>query len=90
MTRTATSPGEILRDEFMKPRRLGVTALATALDMPAGKLLGILLGQRPISNQSAACLACFFDTTVGFWTNLQVNYDLSTPPRPRRRRTQTA
>ena len=70
----------------MKPNRIGVTALAAALDIPAARLLGILVGHQPVTSETAKRMARHFDTTDAFWLNLEANYARSRGPRPRRRR----
>ena len=75
--RIRTSPGEILREEFMRPLGLSGAALAEALDVPGNRITDILRGRRDISADTALRLARFLGTTPRFWLNLQTNYNLS-------------
>ena len=79
MTRIRTSPGEVLREEFMVPLRLSANALALALRVPATRIGEILRVDKPraITADTAIRLSRYFGTTPEFWLNLQDNYDLS-------------
>lgn len=70
------TPGEVLREEFMKPYGLSANGLAIALRVPASRLLAILNEGRAITADTALRLAQYFGNTPHFWMNLQSNYDL--------------
>jgi addiction module HigA family antidote len=69
-------PGEILREEFMKPRELSQNALARALNVPPRRINEIVMEKRSITADTALRLARFFGTTAELWTGLQADYDL--------------
>ena len=69
-------PGEILREEFMKPRDLSQNALARALNVPPRRINEIVLEKRGITADTALRLARYFGTTAEMWTGLQADYDL--------------
>ena len=69
-------PGEHLREDFMTPRGLTAYRLAHDIGVPATRIQAIIHGRRGISGDTALRLARYFDTTPGFWTNLQRDYDL--------------
>lgn len=69
-------PGEILREEFIKPHGLSSRKLAQELGVPAPRINDIVLERRGITADTALRLAKFFDTTPKFWMNLQVSYEL--------------
>jgi len=69
-------PGEILREEFMKPRGLSQNALARALNVPPRRINEIVLEKRGITADTALRLARCFGTTAEMWTGLQADYDL--------------
>src|SRR6266542_6840536 len=79
MPRIRTSPGEVLREEFMKPLGLSANALALALRVPATRIGDILRTEKPraITADTAIRLARYFGTSPEFWLNLQSAYDLS-------------
>ena len=69
-------PGEILREEFMKPHGLSQNALARALGVPPRRVNEIVLEKRGITADTALRLARFFGTTAELWTSLQADFDL--------------
>ncbi len=69
-------PGEILREEFMKPLGLSSNALARALDVTPARINEIAREKRGISADTALRLARFFSTDVQSWMNLQTHYDI--------------
>jgi len=69
-------PGEILREEFMKPRDLSQNALARALNVPPRRINEIVLEKRGITADTALRLARYFRTSAELWTGLQADYDL--------------
>jgi addiction module HigA family antidote len=69
-------PGEILREEFIKPRGLSQNALARALNVPPRRINEIVLEKRAITADTALRLARFFGTSAEMWTGLQADYDL--------------
>lgn len=79
MPRIHTSPGEVLREEFMKPLSLSANALAVALHVPPTRIGEILRIEKPraVTADTAIRLGRFFGTTPDFWLNLQAGYDLS-------------
>ncbi|MES9903885.1 MAG: HigA family addiction module antitoxin [Sedimenticola sp.] len=69
-------PGEILREEYLKPLGLSANALALALRVPATRIGEILKERRAITPDTALRLAKYFGTDAQSWMNLQTNYDL--------------
>jgi antitoxin HigA-1 len=70
-------PGEILREEFLKPLGMSVYELAKRLHVPAPRINDIVLERRGISADTALRLSRFFGTTEQFWLNLQSAYEVS-------------
>jgi len=70
-------PGEILREEFLKPMRMSAYELAKRLHVPAPRINDIVLQRRGISADTAVRLSRFFGTTEQFWLNLQDAYEVS-------------
>ena len=75
--RITTSPGEMLREEFLEPLGMSANALALALRVPANRVTAILNGSRAITADTALRLARYFETSARFWLNLQQAHDLS-------------
>jgi antitoxin HigA-1 len=69
-------PGEILREEFMKPLALSMNKLALDLRVPVTRIAEIVHERRSITAGTAMRLARYFKNTPVFWMNLQVRYDL--------------
>ncbi len=69
-------PGEILREEFLKPMGLSVYKLAKEIHVPAPRVNDIVLEKRSITADTALRLARFFGTSEQFWMNLQSSYDV--------------
>jgi addiction module HigA family antidote len=70
-------PGEILREEFLKPLGMSAYELAKRLRVPAPRVNDIVLERRGISVDTAVRLSRFFGTTEQFWLNLQGAYEIS-------------
>lgn len=70
------SPGEVLKEEFLKPLGLTPDALAKAVALPADRIRAILSAERNITGEIAVRLAAFFHTSAEFWMNLQTTYEL--------------
>jgi antitoxin HigA-1 len=77
--RVRTHPGEVLREEFMRPLGLSANALALALRVPATRIGAIIREEEPraVTADTALRLARYFETSPQFWLNLQSAYDLS-------------
>jgi len=75
-------PGEILREDFMKPLGLSVNKLALELHVPATRIGEIVHERRRITAETALRLARYFKTNAEFWLNLQNFYDLEVTRRP--------
>lgn len=69
-------PGEILREEFLKPLGMSAHQLALALRVPATRINEIVNENRGITAYSALRLSRYFGTTAKFWLNLQSSYEL--------------
>jgi addiction module HigA family antidote len=69
-------PGEILREDFMKPLGLSANKLALELHVPATRIGEIVHERRRITAETALRLARYFKTNAEFWLNLQNCYDL--------------
>ena len=70
-------PGEILREEFLKPMGLSGYKLAQSLDVTAQRISDIILAKSGISADMAIRLGKFFGTSPEFWMNLQTSYELA-------------
>jgi addiction module HigA family antidote len=74
--RRPTTPGEILRYEFLEPRRMSQQQLADAIGVTRVRINEIILSKRSITPDTAFRLAQFFHTTPEFWLGLQMDVDM--------------
>lgn len=69
-------PGEILEKDFLEPYGLSQNQVAKAIRVDAARINQIVRGERGITADTALRLAKYFDTSPGFWMNLQRRHDL--------------
>lgn len=69
-------PGEILREEFMKPLGLSMNRMAMDLRVPVTRIAEIVAERRSVTADSALRFARYFKNSPTFWMNLQSRYDL--------------
>jgi len=69
-------PGEVLREDFIKPLGLSINRLAIGLCVPATRIGEIVHERRRITADTALRLARYFQTNPELWLNLQNFYDL--------------
>jgi addiction module HigA family antidote len=73
---TKSTPGQILRSEFLDEMGISARKLATDINVPANRITEIIRGRRGITADTALRLARYFGTSPQLWLNLQTNYDL--------------
>jgi antitoxin HigA-1 len=71
-----TLPGEVLEEEWLKPKGMTQTALAEKMGLHVQVVNGIVQGRRAVTAKTALLLAKALDTTPHFWLNLQSACDL--------------
>ena len=71
-------PGEVLREEFMKPLGVSAYAIATACHLPRTRIERIAKEEVGITADTALRLAKLLNTTPEFWLNLQTQYEIET------------
>jgi len=69
-------PGEVLREEYLKPLGMSANALAKALSVPAPRVNEVVRERRGVSADTAMRLARYFGGDARSWLNLQAAYDL--------------
>jgi len=65
-------PGEMLREEFMKPLGLSMNKLAMDLHVPVTRIAL----RRGITADTALRLGRYFKNSAEFWMNMQKHYEL--------------
>ena len=71
-------PGEVLREDYLKPLKLSANALAIALHVPASRINDVVLERRGVTPDTALRLTRYFGGTpedAQGWINLQAAYD---------------
>ncbi len=69
-------PGEIIREDYLEPTGMSVSALSRALNVPVTRINDVVRGNRGITADTALRLARYFGTSERFWLNLQMEYEL--------------
>jgi len=69
-------PGEILREEFMRPLGITVSELARGIDVPPNRISQIVNGKRAFSADTALRLGKYFGMSPEIWLDLQSEYEL--------------
>jgi addiction module HigA family antidote len=69
-------PGEVLRDDYLKPLGMSQYALAKAIGVPQIRVSEIVNSKRAITPDTALRLARYFRTSPEFWVGMQATYDL--------------
>lgn len=74
--RPPTTPGEILREEFLVPLGMTQKELAQHLGCDVKVVNRIVNGRTSVTAEMALKLGAAFRTTPGFWLNAQKAVDL--------------
>lgn len=75
-SKPAPHPGVILRERFLRPRRITPYRLAKDCGLPHQRVNEILHGKRGISAETDFHLSLFFGQAPGGWLALQCAHDL--------------
>jgi antitoxin HigA-1 len=76
MKRRPTTPGEVLKEEFLIPLGMTQVELAAKIGVPLQRVNTIIAGRRAVTAETAILLAKVFKTSPEFWMNLQIAVDL--------------
>ena len=69
-------PGEVLREDFLKPMGISQYRLAKDIGVLPRRINEIVQGKRAITADTALRLARYFGTSVEVWMGLQADYDV--------------
>jgi addiction module HigA family antidote len=72
-------PGEVLREDFLRPMNLTPYAVARALGVPRTRIERLANEQTAVTADTALRLARYFGTSPAFWMGIQTQYDLERP-----------
>jgi len=74
--RPPTSPGEMLKEEFLEPMGLTQQQLADGIGVSYQRVNELINGKRGITTSTALRLAKYFSTSPDFWLNMQRATDI--------------
>jgi len=74
--RPPTPPGEMLLEEYLKPRGLTQVARAARMGVPIQRVNTIVNGKRGITAETAVLLSEALNTSPEIWMGLQADHDL--------------
>ena len=74
--RAPVHPGEMLMEELMLPYNLTQQEMAVPLKNSRKHLIDIIHGRKPISLEISQRMAKLFQTSIDFWIQGQMAYDL--------------
>ena len=69
-------PGEVLREDYLKPLGRSSNALAVALKVPASRINDIVLERRGVTVDTAIRIVRYFGGDVQSWMNLQTAFEI--------------
>src|SRR4030081_1724301 len=69
-------PGEVLREDFLRPMQLTPYAVARACRVPRARIERLSRSETPVTADTALRLARYFGTTPQFWMGMQAQFDL--------------
>ena len=69
------TPGELLREDFLKPMGLSQYRLAKEIGVPAQRISEIISGKRSITADTDLRLCKFFGLSNGYWLRAQAAHD---------------
>ena len=69
-------PGDVLREDFMKPMNLSAYAVAKAIGTTPIAISQICRGKRSVSAEMALKLGRLFNVSPELWMGIQADYDL--------------
>lgn len=74
--RKPTHPGEVLLEEFLKPKEMTQARLAEKMGVPIQRVNTLINGKRDVTPETAILLSQVFGTSPEFWMSLQSARDL--------------
>ena len=74
--RPPTHPGEMLLEEFLRPRKISQSEFAIRLGVSFPRLNEIVRGKRGVTPDTALRLERVLGMSADFWLGLQLDWDL--------------
>ncbi len=76
---TPVTPGEMLKEEFLKPLGLTMHRLAEDFGVSPKRMRDIIAGKSPITEDEDLKLSQYFGLSAGWWLRGQDGYDANNP-----------
>ncbi|MCL2746548.1 MAG: HigA family addiction module antitoxin [Coriobacteriia bacterium] len=71
-----STPGEVLKEEFLLPLGISQYRLAQAIGKPQSAISDIVSGRRSITPEMAVRIGRALGTTPEFWLRLEMSYQV--------------
>lgn len=68
-------PGELLKEDFLKPMGISQYQLAKEIGVPAQRISQIISGKRAVTADTDLRLCRFFGLSNGYWLRAQAAFD---------------
>lgn len=69
------TPGELLKEDFLKPMGISQYRLAKEIGVPAQRISQIISGKRAVTADTDLRLCRFFGLSNGYWLRAQAAFD---------------
>lgn len=76
MTQKPVHPGQVLFEEYLKPRGIAQDRLAMAINVPVSRIESICRRRMRMNPETCVLVARYLGTSPEFWARLQWTYDL--------------
>ena len=76
---TPVTPGEMLKEEFLKPLGLTMHRLAEDVGVSPKRMRDIIAGKSPITEDEDLKLCQYLGLSAGWWLRGQDGYDAKNP-----------
>ena len=70
------APGEVLMQDYLKPRGISMYRLAKAIGRPQSAVSGIVHGRRAVTPEMSCLLSAALGTEPDYWAELEVAYQV--------------
>ncbi len=74
--RRPTTPGEIIREEFLVPLEMSQAELARQMGVPTNRISQLISGKRALTAETALRLEAVLGIDATTWMNLQATCDI--------------
>jgi len=76
MEEICRAPGEVLMQDYLRPRGISMYRLAKAIGRPQSAVSGIVHGRRAVTPEMSCLLSAALGTEPDYWAELEVAYQV--------------